>query len=239
MNAQKPILFVVTLALISATAGFLAHAKSTHRLGDPGVKTQPLPGSHNLEVLIPEDVPGYTSKWVPQAAIVTNLLPQDTSFGQRLYTAPDGFQALANTVLMGSSRASIHEPQICLAGQGWTINDAASSVVTLPMDRPVPYTLPVMRLMVSRVVEYQGQHLKQSGIYIYWFVDDNHLTATHAGRNIWMARDILFRNVVDRWAYIAFFAVCEPGQEDATFERMKKLIVAAVPEFQLVPTAAK
>jgi hypothetical protein len=30
--------------------------------------------------------------------------------------------------------------------------------------------------------------------------------------------------------------VCAPGQEEATFERMKKLIAAAVPEFQRVPS---
>jgi hypothetical protein len=50
-----------------------------------------------------------------------------------------------------------------------------------------------------------------------------------------MARDVLFTGELDRWAYITFFSVCAPGQEDATFERMKKLIAAAVPEFQLVP----
>jgi len=34
------------------------------------------------------------------------------------------------------------------------------------------------------------------------------------------------------------FAYCLPGQEDATFERMKKLIVASAPEFQLIPRQA-
>jgi hypothetical protein len=42
---------------------------------------------------------------------------------------------------------------------------------------------------------------------------------------------------LDRWAYISFFSVCQPGQQDAAFERMKKLIAAAVPEFQLTPNA--
>jgi hypothetical protein len=42
---------------------------------------------------------------------------------------------------------------------------------------------------------------------------------------------------LDRWAYISYFSVCEPGQEDAAFERMKKLIAISVPEFQLVPNS--
>jgi hypothetical protein len=52
-------------------------------------------------------------------------------------------------------------------------------------------------------------------------------------------RDLLLNGILERWAYISYFSACEPGQEDATFERMKKLIAASVPEFQLVPRAAK
>jgi hypothetical protein len=40
---------------------------------------------------------------------------------------------------------------------------------------------------------------------------------------------------MERWAYVVCSAVCFPGQEDATFERLKKFMVAAVPEFQLTP----
>ena len=46
----------------------------------------------------------------------------------------------------------------------------------------------------------------------------------------------LFRTgVLQRWAMISYFAVCAPGQEEATFERLKKFIAASAPEFQLVP----
>ena len=51
----------------------------------------------------------------------------------------------------------------------------------------------------------------------------------------WLTRDLLTRGVLQRWAYISYFAVCVPGQEDATFDRMKSLIAASVPEFQLPP----
>jgi hypothetical protein len=74
---------------------------------------------------------------------------------------------------------------------------------------------------------------------VYWFVDANRYTPSHAQRMLWMAHDVLLTGELDRWAYIAFFSVCATGQEDATFERMKKLIAASVPEFQLVPKAAK
>ena len=44
-----------------------------------------------------------------------------------------------------------------------------------------------------------------------------------------------FTGVLQRWAYISYFTVCAPGEEDATFERMEKLIAASVPEYQLPP----
>jgi hypothetical protein len=49
---------------------------------------------------------------------------------------------------------------------------------------------------------------------------------------------LLRTSVLERWAYVSYFAQCEPGQEDAAFERIKKLIAASVPEFQLPPKAA-
>jgi hypothetical protein len=51
----------------------------------------------------------------------------------------------------------------------------------------------------------------------------------------WMAKDMMLTGVLQRWAYVTYFAVCAPGEEDATFERMKKMIAASVPEFQLTP----
>jgi hypothetical protein len=239
MNRQKYISFVTVLALMAATAGVLAHAKSNQKLGLPGVKTAKLADSQNLEVLLPADLPGFKSEKVAQAEVVVDSLPPDTSYGQRLYTADDGFETMANVVLMGSSRGSIHKPQICLTAQGWTINDAASRVDAVHLEKPLAYDLPVMRLSASRQVEYKGEKYVQQGVYVYWFVDADRYTASHATRMLWMAHDVLFKSELDRWAYVAFFAICAPGQENAVFERMKKLIVASVPEFQLVPKAAK
>ena len=239
MNRQKILLFVTMLVLISGTAAVLAHAKSSQKLGAPGVKTAPLPGSKNLAVLLPADLPGYKSEAIVQSAVVTNQLPQDTSYGQRIYTADDGFQTLANVVLMGSSRASIHKPQICLTAQGWAISDAASHVDTVHLEKPIAYDLPVMQLIAAKTVEVNGQKTTQFGVYVYWFVDADRFTPSHARRMLWMAHDVLFKSELDRWAYVTFFSVCAPGQEAATFERMKKLIAVSVPEFQLVPSAVK
>jgi len=235
MNRQKTLIMGVFLAMVAATAGLINHTKGNQKMGAPGVLTQAQPGQRNLKVLVPEHVPGYSAELTSQPQIVLDSLPTDTSFGRCLYTAPDGFQILLNVVLMGTDRTSIHKPQVCLTSQGWRIDDSASKVDMLAMTKPFPYQLPVMRLVTTLQTEIKGKPTVLRGVYVYWFVDGNKFTARHVQRMWWMARDMLASGVLDRFAYISYFSVCEPGQEAATFERMKKIIIESVPEFQLVP----
>ena len=237
MNRQKISMLVVFLLLTGATAGLLLHAGAHQRLGEPGVRTQLISGTRNLKVLLPDRLPGYTAQVTSQPDAVISALPDDTSFGRCLYTAPDGFQVCANAVLMGTDRSSIHKPQVCLTAQGWKIDDAASKVELLHVDKPFPYQLPVMHLTATMTQDSGGQSRQVRGVYVYWFVDGSKFTAEHAVRMWWMAKDLLLTGVLDRFSYIAFFSVCSPGQENETFERMKKVIVETVPQFQLVPKA--
>jgi hypothetical protein len=70
-------------------------------------------------------------------------------------------------------------------------------------------------------------------------VADDALSASVTGlERMWlMASKLLRTGVLQRWAYVSCFAACPPGQEEATFERMQKLIAAAVPQFQRYPQA--
>jgi hypothetical protein len=235
MNRQKTILTLVYLLLTAATAGLILHASANQKLGVPGVRTASLPGTRNLRVILPPHVTGYEFLVTTQAQIVIVSLPDDTSFGSGLYTAKDGFQSNVNVVLMGTDRSSIHKPQVCLTGQGWNIDEAASKVEKIPMQRPHAYELPVMHLTASIKAGTADQPKILRGVYVYWFVDGSHLTAQHAERMWLMAKDLLLTGVLDRFSYISYFSVCEPGQEEATYERIKSLIVASVPDFQLVP----
>jgi hypothetical protein len=234
MTRQKWILLIVALLLIGGSAGVLARVKNFQTLGRPGVKTQPLPGSQNLEVLLPGDLPGYTSEKLQTDKLVVQVLPKDTSFGERLYTAPDGFWSHATVVLMGSDRTSIHIPQFCLEGRGWKINSL--QVENVPIERPHPYNLPVIKLMTTRTTGDAAFR----GIYVYWFVADNALSADAVGlkRMGGSAWELLHTGTLQRWAYVSFFSACQPGQEGAAFERMKKLIAESVPEFQLASAPA-
>ena len=105
------------------------------------------------------------------------------------------------------------------------------------MERPLNYELPVSRLLATREVESNGQRGLVRGVYLYWYVADGAMSGSALGleRMWWMARELLRTGVLQRWAYISCTAVCAPGQEEATTERMKQFITAAVPEFQLTP----
>ncbi len=238
MNRQKWILLALALAMMAGTMTLLAHFKAHQRLGRPGVKTHPLPNSTRLEVELPERVLDYTSKPLEVSKIVLDHLPQDTSFGQRRYTAPDNSCIQVTVVLMGADRTSLHKPEICLGGSGLRIEEAGSRLEKVRIERPQPYELPVMKLVTTRTTEPGDAQNTERLLFVYWFVADGEYTASHSQRMWWMARDLLRRGVLQRWAYIACFSPCAPGQEEATFRKMKQFIAAAVPEFQLTPQAA-
>jgi hypothetical protein len=237
---KKSICFLVTVLLIGSAAGLILQARLHQKLGLPGLKTQTIPGSIRLQAELPEGTLDYASEELPLEDIVVKSLPGDTSFGQRNYQAADGFQVAVRVVLMGTDRTSLHKPQLCLPAQGWHIDDTRSVETTIPMDRPMPYDLPVVKLIASKEVPGGGETTRFNGIYVYWFVCDDGVSASVTGfQRMWSTANKLIRTgVLQRWAYVSCWSTFAPGQEEATFERMKKFIASAVPQFQLVPKPA-
>src|ERR1700760_1762568 len=102
---------------------------------------------------------------------------------QRRYISAESNMVLMNIVLMGTDRTSIHKPQFCLTGSGWNIDAIESTPDVLRIEDPVPYDLSVMKLIANReMVNKAGEAMKLRGIYVYWFVADNDLTASHGAR---------------------------------------------------------
>ena len=121
MNKLKWAILTAVIVLCAATAGVLNWLQTHQKLGVPGIKATPIPGSVAMHIDLPERVLDFTSERVPEDDAVLNMLPKDTSYAQRVYKAPDGFQVYANIVLMGTDRTSIHKPEYCLSGQGWRV----------------------------------------------------------------------------------------------------------------------
>jgi len=252
MKGQRLAVLVLALGLIGSSAAVLSRMKTRLKLGPPGVRVvaeampgvEVLPGATNRvfvagtnSVPLPARVLEFTSQVRPVDKVVYDWLPKDTTYGQRLYAAPDGFQVLNHVVLMGTDRTSMHQPQACLPGQGWRIE--STEQFTLEMDRPQPYRLPVKQLILSATWQRPGGEPEvRRGLFLYWYVTANELTAD-ARMGMWsLARHLVRTGELQRWAYVSYFSVCLPGQEAAVLERMRRLIAAGVPEFQLFPASA-
>ncbi len=234
MKHQKWLILFVVLALMAGTAGALVWLKGHQRLGKPGIIATPIPGGTMMKIDLPERVLDFTSTNVPESAVELGYFPKDTSYARRVYQAPDGFGVNTIIILMGADRTSIHRPEYCLLGQGWNVDKKTE--VKVPIDGAPHYELPVMKWVISKTFESPvGQKQEARGFYVFWFVADNEQTTGNVQLQCHLVKDLLFTGVLQRWAYISCFAICAPGQEDAAFERMEKLIAAAVPEFQVPP----
>ncbi len=237
MKNRKILIFVVVLALIGGGAGILTWLKQNQRLGHPGIRAVPIPGSIRMSFDLPERVLDFTSTKEAEDQTVLDLLPKDTSYAQRLYRSTNGFWVNANIILMGMDRTSIHKPDFCLPGQGWNIDKRET--VNIPVEGSRPYHLQVAKWTITnRSKNADGQEQEVRGLYVFWFVARNEQTDSHWQRIWWLTRDLLATGVLQRWAYVSYFSAgFAPGQEDAAFDRIKKLIAASVPEFQLPPKA--
>ena len=232
---KKWIIFALALAMMGGVAATLTRLSANEKLGLPGIKTAKIAGSQRLDIYLPERVLQYGSTNIPTAQPVLDGLPPDTSFAQRQYVStsdPNDWLDLM-VVLMGTDRTSIHKPQFCLKGTGWDLDTQNETGDVVPIDRPHAYDLPVAKLMMQRTVSINGQMAQVSGIYLYWYVADTQLTRSHFFRNWRSTTHLLKTGELDRWAYIGCLAICQPGDEAKTLERMKKFLAASVPEFQL------
>ena len=221
---------IAGLVLIAAGAGMMLHLKGRQRLGEPGVRCVAGDGLR-VTIQLPERVGEFVSTNVEPTKLELDVLPKDTSFGRRLYRAPDGFQVLLSVVLMGTDRTSIHKPEYCLTSQGWQILNRET--IAVPMERPHRYALPVREFTAGRLVQQEnGQQVRQTAVYMFWFVAQDRLTASHWGRIGWLTWDLVRHGVLPRWAYVSAFVGCPAGQEAQAAERAKRFLEAAVPEFQ-------
>ena len=225
---------IAALLLMALAGGAIYQLQTRQTLGRPGVLAEPQAGSPRWRIPLPEQVAGMTSQEVPAAEVELSALPADTSIGKRLYTATNGAPLLLQVVLMGRDRTSIHQPQYCLTGQGWLIEQTEE--VRLPVAGPQPHEIPALKLTASKVFTTEsGQRVPVRAIYVYWFVADGALTAHRSQRLRWMAEELLKTGTLQRWAYVACFAQCAPGEEDEAFARVKEFVAEAVPEFQRSP----
>ncbi len=232
MKRQKIIFSVAALAMIAGAALLLGAVPQ--KLGAPGVKASPVPGSERWQVYLPEHVLDFASTNQEPDAKSLEMLPKDTSIVDRVYYKPGIIPFGSGVVLMGTDRTSIHKAEYCLQGAGMHIDQATTD--TVRVEQPQPYDLPVIKIVASIPVKgSDGKASTEKCVYVYWYVADGMLSNDRSGfGRMWsMAKQLAFTGVLQRWAYVRFYAFCDPGQEDAAFAVIKRMIADSVPQFQL------
>ena len=72
------------------------------------------------------EIAGFTSEPLEPSESERTILPADTQFDKRLYTAPDGTWYQVSLVIGGKSKSSIHRPELCLPSQGFQMMNPRS-----------------------------------------------------------------------------------------------------------------
>ena len=243
MNRRALHLVLAALAMVAGTGLLLLQLKTRQRLGMPGVRVTnvPLLGEKGLSgrtnsAALPSDLQGYSFQTTPVTDLELKTLPSDTTFGRGLYTAADySLEAQVSVVLMGSDRTSIHRPEYCLEGQGWRI--LRRTQAEIPMSGAMRAPMPVQRFDSTATWNRNGVRRQIGGVYVFYFVADGQRTASHWERQWRMIRSLVLENELQRWAYVSFFTVCEPGDEDAAFAKLSRLIAACAPRLETASAA--
>ena len=143
------------------------------------------------------------------------ILPKDTEFAKKRYNGFDLPEITTEIVLSGAQRQSIHRPQVCLVGQGWTIQKEETIPITLADGR-------VQKVRKLTLVRTQDG-VQIVGYFIYWFIGKDKTTDDHLQRIFLTSWDRIVHRVNHRWAYVIVDAILPPEPKVSAGERQKML----------------
>lgn len=213
------------VALCGAGLALCAVTDTTYRVGEAPVTLD-----------LPVQLEGFSSEEVPMQARERQLLDEDVRIGRRFYMAKSGERAvLASVVLSGAVKRSLHEPQVCLPGQGWVISSKSAVEIDCGLDRPVQATLLTMHRDSQ---DREGRLVRTRALNIYWYQGGSGVTARSYDDHVMKSyRDALLSGQDHRWALMSFFApmkqeavaLADPFSELSVLEDLKRFIHQLVP----------
>ena len=191
-------------------------------------------------MLLPEQAGPYRSHKSLEDPVEKKNLPSDTEFAKAVYftnSSTPNWRDVINCeiVLSGAERRSIHRPEVCLVGQGWSIKNSSTRQIAMGAGRD---------LYIERNQQIaDGKTKPLRAHYFYWFVGADVTTPSHAVR-IWLTlRDNLVRGVNHRWAYVTMLAIAgenftaaelteRPRSDAETTQMMDEFVRLLAPTFQ-------
>ena len=118
----------------------------------------------------------------------STILPKDTRISKRVYRRPgDGVQFLVSVVVGGTSKSSIHRPELCMPAQGYAMSDPRTFTVA---ERPF------------HAIHLTGAGAPPSVLAYTFFNQSGVRTASHTRRIFIDTWDRSVRNRIDRWVMV-------------------------------------
>ena len=186
----------------------------------------------------PVELPSFLgTDWIGRvvevSAVEREILPPDTGFSRKSYVAlaDPGRPVFLSIVLSGRDRTSIHRPELCLVGQGWTIDDTSGHRFAYPAPGGGS-GFPATVLHVRHEMMTARGRAAVPQLVAYWFVSSDAVVATHWERFLHDAWSRLRHLRADRWAYVLMQTDATDG-EAAAFARMQAVLDRTLPAFQL------
>jgi exosortase len=183
----------------------------------------------------PAELPTFIgADWIGRRTEVTaverELLPPDTGFSRKTYVslADPATQAFVSIVLSGRDRTSIHRPELCLVGQGWTILGSYGHTFDYPGHSS---GFPATVLRVEKEVVTPKGSVKVPQIVAYYFVGGDVVVASHWERIARDAWNRVLRGRADRWAYVLVQTGASDG-DGAALARIQLILNSTLPAFQ-------
>lgn len=221
---------IQVVCVVIMVAGGLAICAATdtgYNVGPSGVK-----GS------LPAKLGGFESTELPMTSKERGGLAAGVQIGRRFYTSANR-AILATVVLSGPEKRSLHQPEVCLPSQGWTISNTS----ILPVDLGEGRVAHASVLSMYRDAEPEpGKRVRTRALNIFWYLgSDGTVCATydeHVARSYF---DAVFKNLNHRWALMSFFVpmkeeavnALDPFAEVAALEDARRFITELGP--QLLP----
>jgi EpsI family protein len=192
----------------------------------------------------PVELPAFLgTEWIGQRTEVTaverEILPPDTGFSRKNYAfvGDRSRDVFLSIVLSGRDRTSIHRPELCLVGQGWTIRGSEQQTFRFPGADNVSDDFRATVLRVQREIPSPRGKLVVPQLVAYWFVGGRTVVPSHWGRFLHDAWNRVTGARADRWAYVLMQTDARDG-EAAAIARMQKVLDETLPVFQR-PAAAR
>lgn len=185
----------------------------------------------------PVELPLFVGReWIGRSVEVSGLehevLPADTGYSRKNYVALTNLnnQVFVSIVLSGRDRTSIHRPELCLVGQGWTIEGRFRHEFQTGLEA-VPAT--VLRVEHA-AIDAQGRPVRIGSLFAYWFVGGEAVEPTLLGMQWRDVCDRLRHFQANRWAYVVVQSGVTAGDESSALAHMQEIIAETWPTIRSV-----